>query len=104
MCGLNKKPQPRGWMRPGFRIDHAGQMLYLEVAISKMNRSITTSNTKSNNLFLLVIRRSLLCVGASASHLWGVGCAVQSKPTPRLSSKGITGAGHLAWWNDAERG
>lgn len=28
--------------------------------------------------------------------------AVQSKPTPHLSLKGVIGAGHCAEWNDAE--
>jgi len=70
----------------------------------KMEMSITPSYTLCTTPFHLLIRRSPLCVGASACLIWGVGCAVQSKPTPRLSSKGITGAGHLAGWKDAEYG
>lgn len=100
---MHKNPQPGGNQARAVLTVLVRQVTF-EVRRSKMNRIITLSNTKSNKLFLFVIRRSLLCVGASAPHLWGVGCAVQSKPTPQLSSKGITGAGHLAGWNDAEYG
>ena len=76
----------------------------LEPAKKQDGNTITHRYRSSTTPFHLVIRRSPLCVGAYACLIWGAGCAVQSKPTPRLSSKGITGAGHLAGWNDAEHG
>jgi len=82
----------------------SGSGVTLNLRKLKMEDTITHRYRPCTTPFHLVIRRSPLCVGAFACLIWGAGCAVQSKPTPQLSSKGVTGAGHLAGWNDAEHG